>query len=99
MAVMVLGKHDPKKPKHGRETGGRPPAELGRMPPPDVNLTEQQAGDGALPREAPEKRRHDDIGERSQQPVQQHPRVQREDGMIEVGAAPVVMRAQMQREP
>ena len=69
------------------------------MPPPNVQLPKQQADQGSGPREAPQNRRDDGIGEGSQDPVEQHARIERQHRVIPIRAAPIVMRSQMQPKP
>lgn len=99
MAIVVLGQHHGQGTERPAEPRGRPPAELGRVAPPDVQLSQPQAGQRARPTDVPEKRRDAQIRQRSQKTIEQHRGAARYDRVIEIRTPPVVMRSQMQSEP
>lgn len=99
MAIVVLGKHQGKRAEEPSQPRRRPPADLGGMAPPDVKLPQREACDGTRPGDAPEKRRHNQIGHRSEQAVEEYRGIARDDRVVEVPATPVVVRAQVKREP
>jgi hypothetical protein len=69
------------------------------MAPPDVQLAYGQGGEHARPGNSPQQRGNREVGHRAEEAVQQYRRIGRKHRVIEIRAAPVVMGAQMQREP
>jgi len=99
MAVVVLGHDDSKQPKACTYEGRRAPAEVAGVPPPDVKLPQRQARQRAAPRDAPKDRARGQIGERTEKPIEQHCRVGCQHRVIPIRAAPIVVGAQVEREP
>jgi len=96
---MILGQHDLEGAEERLYPAGGSPAELGGMAPPNVELPEEEAQGRSLPGEAGGSQRHDRVGERSQDAVEEDRRIAREDGVIPIGTTTVVMGAKVQREP
>jgi hypothetical protein len=72
------------------------------VPPPDVELTEDEAQDraGCSPRSEEEKRNRDgDIGYGAEKPVEKNVGIFRDNRVIPIRTAPVVVRPEMQLEP
>jgi hypothetical protein len=99
MAVMVLGEHDGERLEEAPQPAWCPPTKVGRVAPPDVDLTDGQADQSAGPGDAPKQGSDDEVRYGTEEPVEQDGGIRREYGMIEERAATVVMRAQMQRKP
>ena len=96
---MVLGEHHGERPQEASKPSWCPPTKVGRVAPPDVDLSQHEAGNSAWPRDVPNQRRDDEIGHGAKEAIEQDGRIRREHGVIEERAAPVVVRPQMQREP
>lgn len=99
MTVVVLGQHYLQGPQASAQPPGRPPAEVGRVAPPHVQLTQAQAQQCPGPRKMPYERSDGEIRHRAEKAVEQDGRIRRDDGVIEVGPPAVVMGAQVQLEP
>jgi hypothetical protein len=69
------------------------------MAPPHVDLSEQEAYDGAFPRDKRAKYGDDDVRYRSENAVEQYGRILRYDRVVPVRTPPVVVRAKVQRKP
>ncbi len=72
---MVLGQDDPKRAKGASEPRRGGPSKLGRVPPPDVELPQREAGERPRPREAPDDGGDRDVGDGSEKSVEQHGRI------------------------
>ena len=99
MAVMVLGEHDLQRASDRDKPSRRFPTEVGRVPPPDVQLTQRQAQDGAHDRNFPAERGDRDVRDRAEHAVQNYGGVAGNHGMVPIGTLAVVMRTQMELEP
>ncbi len=99
MAIVVLGKHDSEPVGQKRRPRRRPPAELRAVPPPDVQLSEDESEDRAGRREMPARGRKGDVGEGAEQSVGEDRGIEGQHGVIPIGAAAIVMRSQVQLEP
>ncbi len=99
MLVVIFRQNDVERAQH-RGYGRRGfPSDLARMAPPDVHLPDRQPSERPLPGETRRHGRDRHIRYGPEKAVQEHPWVEAEDRVVKVGAAPVVVRAQVEREP
>lgn len=99
MPVVVLGKHQSKRSSDGANPRRRAPAELCRVPPPNVNLAEREACDCTGQRKPRRYRSDGEVRDGAEKSVEQYRRIEREHGVIEIRPPIVVMRTQVQFEP
>lgn len=99
MPVVVLGSDDSKHTAGCPQNGRRAPSQVARMAPPHVELAKRQPGHYARPGYSPQECSRRQIGERSEKSVEQDRRIAREHRVFPVGAAPVVVRTQVELEP
>lgn len=99
MPVVVLGQDDGQGAQDPLEPYRGLPSQVRRMPPPNVKLTEEQSQHRSGPRNAPQQHRNHDVRNGTQKTVEQHGGLGRDDGMVPIGAPPVVVRAKVKRKP
>jgi len=96
MPVVIFRKDEPDRAREAREPRRRAPAEFGRVAPPHMCLSEQQAENRARHGDYGAQQREDDVRDRAQESVQQYLRIAREYRVIPVRPATVVMCPQVE---
>ena len=91
MPIVIFRQDEPDRARDANEPLRRPPAEFGRVAPPDVSLAQQQPENRARHRDRRAEQRENDIGNRTQKSVQQYLRIARENRVIPVRSPTIVM--------
>lgn len=99
MAIVVLGQHQGERPQEPFQPGRGLPAQLTRVPPPDVQLAEGETGQCAGPGDSTEQRGDGEVRQGAQESVEQDGGIRREHRVVEVRSAAIVMGSQVEREP
>ena len=99
MAVVVFGEDESNGVERGDEPGRALPADFARVTPPQLQLSEREAGERAADRERTARSRDREVGERTEKAVEQDRRIARDDGMIPIRAPAVVVGAKVQLAP
>ena len=100
--VVIFWKNDREGTTDAHEPRRADPAEVCGVPPPNVELPEHEAEHRTdrSPRSEEEKRNRDrDVGNGAEKSVEKNVGIFRDDGVIPIRTAPVVVRPEMQLEP